>query len=147
MDPEIQQVLAQLDSLRTTVTALAKKQTTPSSHSAPSLPTGTPPVPPSEIRRPIRRAPSLAEITSEDDAMNLRPTLYPHPPRPQMDSLEESQWDGLDALKLDTFQGFFNLSMLLLVFALTYIVVRNVKQHGVLFEVRDFTCLQVGAAP
>ena len=112
MDPDLDSVLKQLDVLRTTVTALAKTKT----GNAPAAPLRVASSSSSqdEASSRLSRTRSLADVASDEDASNLRPTLYPHPPRPQNDSLEESHWDGLDALKLDSFQGFFNLSMLLL---------------------------------
>lgn len=124
MDPDLDSVLKQLDVLRTTVTALAKTKTgnapaaplqvAATSSSAAPLRVASSSSSQDEASSRLSRTRSLADVASDEDASNLRPTLYPHPPRPQNDSLEESHWDGLDALKLDSFQGFFNLSMLLL---------------------------------
>ena len=112
MDPDLDSVLKQLDALRTTVTALAKSKT--DNAAAAPVRVATSQSSQDEASSRLSRTRSLADVASDEDASNLRPTLYPHPPRPQNDSLEESHWDGLDALKLDSFQGFFNLSMLLL---------------------------------
>ena len=91
----------------------------------------------------------LVETDNESDAVPPRPLMYPsshHVPAPRLDALEYSKWDqldSLDALKLDSFEGFYNLAMLALGFSLTYMMVRNVREKGLLLDLADFTCPSV----
>jgi hypothetical protein len=71
----------------------------------------------------LERGISLVTEGSEAEGPT-RPRLYPaggHAPAPRLDQLEHDQFDKtevLDALKLDSFEGFYNLSMQVLVLAL-----------------------------
>lgn len=71
----------------------------------------------------LERGISLVTDGSENEGP-VRPQLYPggsHQPTARLDQLEHDKWDQtqvLDALKLDTFEGFYNLAMQVLVLAM-----------------------------
>jgi hypothetical protein len=72
-----------------------------------------------------------------------RPGFYPHPLQARADTIDVHAGDRTDVmelLKLKNFEGVYNLSVLLLVFALFYMMVRNVKQYGLHLTISDFTC-------
>ena len=88
------------------------------------------------------------EDTTDDERLLMRPGLYPHAPRASRDSLEENKFaelDLMDALQLPSFQGFYNLAFMFLVFTLMYMTARNVSQHGlfVTFSYEDYGCPEV----
>lgn len=95
----------------------------------------------------IERGIALATDASDNDAP-IRPELYPgggHRPQARLDALEHSRWDEgplLDTLKLESFEGFYNLSMQVLALALTYMVARSVYDRGVQLDIADITCPQ-----
>ena len=71
----------------------------------------------------LERGISLVTDASENEGP-VGPQLYPgggHAPAPRLDQLEHDKWDQtqvLDALKLDSFEGFYNLAMQVLVLAM-----------------------------
>lgn len=76
----------------------------------------------------------------------FRPAIYPHAPETRKDSLEANRWaetELLDALKLESFEGFYNLSFVMLAFSLLYIAVRNVTSRGFELDFADFGCAPV----
>ena len=100
------------------------------------------------IRAVLARGISLETDNSDGDTTATRPTLYPrsHAPAPRLDALEHADWDKtdvLDALRLDKFEGLYNLSFLVLVFSLAYSMARSVRETGVLLDAHDFTCSQI----
>lgn len=91
----------------------------------------------------LKRGLSIEAPSSEDDNSYLRPAHYTHKPESRLDGLESQAWSEtpiFDALKLDSFQGFYNLSLFLLSFSLIYIAVRSFREKGSLLTLDDFTC-------
>ena len=95
----------------------------------------TPPPPP---RSPT--APAAGQASPALGAA-LRPSLYKHKPEYRPDVLDEAKGtDVLDALRLKSFEGVYNLSFMLLLFSVLYIVVRNVNEKGNLVQLSNLTC-------
>jgi hypothetical protein len=104
----LQTISQQLDSLKASVAAaLAQVAQAQQSKEANAISSASKPPPAAAVVGLQRTESSRFIETSDDDAGNLRPTLYPHPPKPQKDGLEENKWgetEVMDALKLDSFQ-------------------------------------------
>lgn len=102
----------------------------------------------------------------------MRPRLYPHEPLPREDALERNKFhrkclcvcvcavklkgnslrvyscggaetDLLEALQLESFQGFYNLAALLLVFNVGYLTVRNLLEKGWRVSLEPLYCREV----
>jgi MBOAT, membrane-bound O-acyltransferase family len=83
----------------------------------------------------------LEQASSEDEFSLTRPSLYPHKPTPRLDALEKSRFKfEMNSLKLDKFEGFYNLAFLLLSTALLFMAARNIREKGILLDLNDFTC-------
>ncbi|KAA0178252.1 hypothetical protein FNF27_00105 [Cafeteria roenbergensis] len=94
--------------------------------------------------RPASDAPGSPALAPDKDvysteeeakAKRARPAMYPHTPRRRLDTLEMAarkykDSEALDFLQLKEMQGFYNLAAILLVFSVSYIVLRNVVEHG-----------------
>ncbi|CAE7352634.1 DGAT1B [Symbiodinium sp. KB8] len=115
----------------------------------PTVPDATPGLPGVEqglASVSLQRASSTASAsdTDQESRAKTRPSFYPHMPtkrRALLDGLESrSANEILDALKLDDYSGFYNLSMLLLGFSLVYMVLRNVSEKGLGMSLDHFTC-------
>jgi len=97
-------------------------------------------------RRSAMRVKVETEGGADEKPKSKRPTHYPHRPEARADELEKHRFDELellDALKIESFEGFYNLSFILLMFALLYNAVRNVWERGVHLDLHDFTCAGV----
>ncbi len=68
----------------------------------------------------------------------LKGTIPHHPTNPHPHT---SMFSPADALRLRSFEGFYNLSFLLLLFSLIYLLVRNVQANGLQASLHDFTCV------
>ncbi len=91
-------------------------------------------------------SPVAATETEEDSTVATRPSLYIHKPQMRVDELDRMRREGgdvLDALKLQSMEGFYNLSFILLIFSLAYIVIRNLVANGLMASWQHFTCSQV----
>lgn len=91
------------------------------------------------LARPL----SLTLPVSPHVSPYLLRSLCSHRPAPGLDALEQLSWDTtdtLEALKLESFTGFYNLAMMVLLFATSYIIIRNIKEKGLLVKAEDFTC-------
>jgi hypothetical protein len=147
-DDSLKLVLERLDGLAQAVRRLEKRERLPSALASPSKR--------SELRSPrteddsesLNATGSDDPFTSEEEerARHARPSMYPHTPRRRIDTLEATarrhrDAEGLDFLVLKEMQGLYNLSALLLVFALGYITMRNIYEKGLLLDpVGDFLC-------
>lgn len=95
-------------------------------------------------------APDKDVYSTEEEAKakRARPAMYPHTPRRRLDTLEMAarkykDSEALDFLQLKEMQGFYNLAAILLVFSVSYIVLRNVVEHGFRQDpVAHFLCPQ-----
>jgi hypothetical protein len=140
MDEQLKAISAQLESLQAHVRSLADKaaeERASADGSASKLPgdkqkQGSPTPTPDEnainSRALVARSMSLEAFSSEDDSLLLRPAKYPHAPAARLDGLERERFgeqEVLDALKLESFEGFYNLAMLLLTFAMVCLPVRH----------------------
>ncbi|RYG52916.1 hypothetical protein EON67_00035, partial [archaeon] len=128
----------------TITTMHAPQLPTPTSHAPAPRQQQQPPPPPPQQQHHISRSMSLESMTS-DEEHTLRPTQYAHKPEARLDGLEAenfSETKMLDALKLQSFEGFYNLAMFILFFAISYIVLRNVAEKGSLLRWHDFVCPQ-----
>jgi hypothetical protein len=99
----------------------------------------------SDSRSAAYRSASPTGSALEDDE-HMRPSLYSHKPQRRLDEFDRASFEGqsvLDALRLRSFEGFYNLSFLLLCFALAYLIVRNILSNGLQGSWEDFTCSQV----
>lgn len=86
-------------------------------------------------------SPRTETETEEDE---LRPSIYSHKPQRRFDEFDRMQGTHvMDALKLRWGEGFYNLSALMLVFSISYIVLKNVLEKGMLVTLNDFTCPQL----
>jgi hypothetical protein len=83
---------------------------------------------------------------TQQNQVQPSPIAHPRLPLPsacRLDALERHRWhetEVLDALKLESFQGFYNLSALLLAFSLLAAALSGFRQRGLLVDPRDFTC-------
>jgi hypothetical protein len=115
---------------------------------APAAPPSASPVSAGAAGSRHLRGLSVETTGSSDADADMRPALYPesHKPKPSVDALEAHQWaetQVLDALRQDSFEGFYNVAMLAMVFAFAYIIVRNIREKGLLLDLEDFTCAPV----
>lgn len=143
MDPNAEALLLvsqQLASLQTRVQELARA----SAARAAAVAAMPPPPPPPADRPALKRAMSLEAATSEDEGLAyVRPSHYKHKPENRPDTLEAEGWHEtplMDALRLDSFQGFYNLALFLLVFAIMYLTIRSFREKGSQLTLEDFTC-------
>eukprot|EP01138_Halocafeteria_seosinensis_P001402 gb/GECG01001438.1/.p1 GENE.gb/GECG01001438.1/~~gb/GECG01001438.1/.p1 ORF type:complete len:450 (+),score=55.47 gb/GECG01001438.1/:1-1350(+) len=86
---------------------------------------------------------SAADGSRSNERRATRPAMYPHEPHPREDALERHKFhetDLLEALRLETFQGFYNLAALLLVFNIGYMTVRNVVEKGWRVSLEPLVC-------
>lgn len=81
---------------------------------------------------------STAQSDEEDESSVSRPSLYSHEPQPRPAPFELYYGDHpvrveiLDELKSNHLEGVYNLSFLLLAFALVYLFIRNIVDNGFL---------------
>lgn len=86
---------------------------------------------------------ALDTASSDDDSHYVRPSHYPHAPASRLDALETNNFSEtplMEALKLDSFSGFYNLALFLLFFAFAYLIVRSFREKGNQLTLSDFTC-------
>lgn len=82
-------------------------------------------------------SPNAVRNVDDPDSIS-RPSLYSHQPKPRSTPLEQYYGDHLshveilDELKSDRLEGVYNLSFLLLAFAMVYLFMRNIVDNGFL---------------
>jgi hypothetical protein len=137
-DPGMDAVLARLDAIAQSVQRLEAR-----AQGSAGTPLPNRRITP--IKAPLERVQSQESVRSGSDdvysteeealARAARPSFYPHTPKRRTDTIVEvsrshRNADTLEFLQLKEMQGLYNLSALLLVFTITYIVVRNVLENG-----------------
>lgn len=150
---EMEAVLARLDAIALSVQRLEARSL--GSEPAPLVDRRLTP-----IKAPLERVQSQDALHSgsedvystEEEALAraARPSMYPHTPKRRPDTIVEvarshRTTDTLEFLQLKEMQGLYNLSALLLVFTIAYIVVRNVLENGFRQDpVGHFLCPEAG---
>ena len=135
----LQQISAQLVE-RSRSASISSKHT-----SVPSGPSGNPITPTAILPEDATSHTSPAsEPPPSPNKRGLRPSFYPHAPSIRLDTFHSAdQVEFLDALKLKTFEGFYNLSAALFAFALIYLLTRNILEKGWQLHINDFICFEV----